>query len=146
MFDGISWIGVLVAGFVGTLSGGLWFGPKTFFPLWWRLMGHPEGSEIKPGGNVPMGVVFGATFLAQVVQAAAMAVVINLATRAGLTTSFGVVDGLLVGFVVGVGFAASAPLGHRLFGGHGFGVWALEVSNDVLNCVLMGGILAYAQA
>ena len=73
MFDGISWGGVLAAGFVGTLSGGLWFGPRTFFPLWWRLMGHPAGADIKPGGNVPMGVVFGATFLAQVVQAAVMA-------------------------------------------------------------------------
>mgnify|MGYP006302398343 FL=1 len=75
-----------------------------------------------------------------------MAVVINLAIRAGVSTSFGIVDGLVVGLVVGIGFAASAPLGHRLFGGHGFGVWALEVSNDILNCALMGGILAYAQA
>ncbi|NCA13992.1 MAG: hypothetical protein EBS89_07635 [Proteobacteria bacterium] len=46
----------------------------------------------------------------------------------------------------GGGFAAAAPLGHRLFGGHGFGVWALEVGNDVINCVLMGGILTYAQS
>ena len=146
MFDGISWGGVLAAGFVGTLSGGLWFGPRTFFPLWWRLMGHPAGADIKPGGNVPMGVVFGATFLAQVGQAAVMAVVINLAMRAGLSASFGIVDGLVVGLVVGGGFAAAAPLGHRLFGGHGFGVWALEVGNDVINCVLMGGILTYAQS
>jgi hypothetical protein len=109
-------------------------------------MGHPAGADIKPGGNVPMGVVFGATFLAQVVQAAVMAVVINLAMRAGLSASFGIVDGLVVGLVVGGGFAAAAPLGHRLFGGHGFGVWALEVGNDVINCVLMGGILTYAQS
>ncbi|NBT94097.1 MAG: hypothetical protein EBT47_03610 [Chloroflexi bacterium] len=51
----------------------------------------------------------------------------------------------IVGLVAGVGFTATAPLGHRLFGGHGFGVWALEVGNDILNCVLMGGILAYFQ-
>lgn len=146
MFDGISWIGVIAAGFVGTVSGGLWFGPKTFFPLWWRLMGYPRDSDRKPGGNVPMGVVFGSTFVAQVIQAGAMAVVIGLAARSGITTAFGVVDGLLVGLIVGVGFTASAPLGHRLFGGHGFGVWALEVSNDILNCMLMGGILAYAQS
>lgn len=146
MFDGISWIGVIAAGFVGTVSGGLWFGPKTFFPLWWRLMGYSRDSDRKPGGNVPMGVVFGSTFVAQVIQAGAMAVAIGLAARSGITTAFGVVDGLLVGLIVGVGFTASAPLGHRLFGGHGFGVWALEVSNDILNCMLMGGILAYAQS
>ncbi len=145
MLDGINWIGVVVAGVVGTVSGGLWFGPKTFFPLWWRLMGHEPGSTTNPGGNLSMGVVFGSTFVAQIVQAAAMAVVINLAIRAGIATSFGVVDGLIVGLVAGVGFTATEPLGHRLFGGHGFGVWALEVGNDILNCVLMGGILAYNQ-
>ena len=96
MLDGINWIGVVVAGVVGTVSGGLWFGPKTFFPLWWRLMGHEPGSTTNPGGNLSMGVVFGSTFVAQIVQAAAMAVVINLAIRAGIATSFGVVDGLIV--------------------------------------------------
>lgn len=137
---------MIVAGIVGTVSGSLWFGPKTFFPLWWRLIGHPPGTAVNPGGNLSMGIVFGSTFVAQIVQAAAMAVVINLAIRAGITTSLGVVDELLVGLVIGVGVAAAAPLGHRLFGGHGFGVWALEVGNDILNCVLMGGILAYTQA
>lgn len=146
MFDGINWIGVLVAGIAGTISGGLWFGPKTFFPLWWRLIGHPPGTAANPGGDLSMAVVFGSTFAAQVVQAAAMAVVINFAMRAGISTSFGVVDGLIVGLLVGVGFSSTAPLGHRLFGGHGFGVWALEVGNDIINCVLMGGILAYAQS
>lgn len=146
MFDGISWVGVIVAGVAGTVSGGLWFGPKTFFPLWWRLIGHPPGTASNLGGDLPMSVVFGSTFAAQIVQAIATAVVINLAIRSGITSSFGVADGAQVGLVVGIGFAAMAPLGHRLFGGHGFGVWALEVGNDILNCVLMGVILAYAQA
>ena len=146
MLDGISWVGVLVAGIAGAISGGLWFGPKTFFPLWWRLIGHPPGTAANPGGDLSMGVVFGSTIAAQMVQAAAMAVVINLAMRAGISASFGVVDGLVVGLLVGVGFAAASSLGHRLFGGHGFGVWALEVGNDILNCAMMGGILAYAQS
>jgi len=44
--------------------------------------------------------------------------------------------GLLIGLVI-----ATAALGHRLFGGHGFKVWMIEVGNDVLNCVIIGAIL-----
>lgn len=145
MFDGISWVGVIIAGVAGTVLGGVWFGPKTFFPLWWRLMGHEPGTTTNPGGNVPMGVVFGSTFVAQLVQATAMAVIVNIARHSTAFSAFGVIDGAVVGLVIGAGLVAMAPLGHRLFGGHGFGVWALEVSNDILGVILMGAIVTYMQ-
>lgn len=145
MFEDISWVGVLVAGIVSTGSGALWFGPKTFFPVWWRLIGHPPGTPANPGGDLSMVVVFGSTIAAQFVQALTMSVVINLAINAGFTASFGIVDGALLGLVVGGGIAAASSLSHRLFGGHGFAVWAIEVGNDVLNLVLMGAILGYFQ-
>jgi hypothetical protein len=142
MFTGISWVGVLCAGFAGTVVGGVWFGPKTFFPLWWRLIGHPPGTAANPGGNLSMAVVFGSTFLAQLLQAFAVAVIVNVARQSSVFPTFGVADGAMVGLAIGVGIAATAPLGHRLFGGHGFGVWALEVGSDLLGLVLMGAITA----
>jgi hypothetical protein len=45
-------------------------------------MGYSLGSNRKPGRNVPLELVFGAKFVVRIVQATAMAVVIDLAVRA----------------------------------------------------------------
>ena len=42
---------------------------------------------------------------------------------------------------MGVGFAATSSLGHRLMGGQGFVVWAIEVGGDIAALVAMGAIL-----
>lgn len=137
---GIHWPAVLASAVAAFISGGLWFGPKTFFPVWWKAMGRKEGEN--PGAGMNMAVVFGATFAAQLVQATALAVFIEGAREAAAAGSFGALDGAAIGLVAGLGLAAASSLSHRLFAGHGFKVWALEVSNDVLNLVLMGVILA----
>lgn len=129
----VHWVAVAVSALVGIASGAIWFGPKTFYPLWWKAMGHAEG-EI-PGAGMNMGIVFGSTFFAQFVQATGLALVISMLSE---PSGF---KGGIVGLVVGVGIAAASSLGHRLFGGHGFKVWAIEISNDVLNLFLMGIIL-----
>lgn len=129
----IHWVAVVVSALVGIASGAIWFGPNTFYPAWWRAMGRTE-NEV-PGDGLSMGIVFGSTFIAQFVQATGMALVITMVEE---PSGF---KGGLVGLVVGIGIAATASLGHRLFAGQGFKVWAIEVSNDVLNLVLMGIIL-----
>ena len=132
-FSNIHWVAVLVSGLVGIASGAIWFGPKTFYPAWWKAMGHPK--DHNPGEKMSMGVVFGSTFVAQFVQAIAMALILSSINHPTMG------KGALVGLVAGVGVAAASSLGHRLFGGQGFRVWGLEVSNDILNLVLMGAIL-----
>ncbi len=129
----IHWVAVLVSALVGIASGAIWFGPKTFYPAWWRAMGHADGEN--PGGKTNMGIVFGSTFAAQFVQATGMAFILSAFSN----LNFG--KGALTGLVAGVGIAAASSLGPRLFGGQGFRVWGLEVSNDILNLVLMGAIL-----
>lgn len=129
----IHWAAVVICALVGIASGALWFGPKTFYPVWWKEMGHTE-SEV-PGAGINMGIVFGSTFVAQFVQAFAMALLISGVSNPNLG------KGAIVGLVVGIGIAAASSLGHRLFGGAGFKVWAIEVSNDVLNLMIMGAIL-----
>ena len=129
----IHWAAVIVSAIVAIASGAIWFGPKTFYPVWSKAMGRSV--EDVPGAGMNMGVVFGSTFLAQFFQAFGMALVIGmLANPTGL-------KGAGVGLVVGIFIAGASSLGHRLFGGQGFKVWAIEVSNDVLNLVLMGIIL-----
>jgi hypothetical protein len=77
MFDfaAIPWLGVLICMIVAIVSGSLWFGPKTFFPIWWTGIGK-TGAQI-PGGGQNMGMVFGLTFVACFVQAVMMAVVLH---------------------------------------------------------------------
>jgi len=46
-----------------------------------------------------------------------------------------------VGFMLWFGFIAPTYLVNKLFAGHGFKVWAIEVGNHLLNFVLFGALL-----
>ena len=62
----INWLAVVLATVAAFVVGFVWFGPKTFFPVWWRAMGKsPE--DMAGGGN--MKVLFGSTIIAAFVQA-----------------------------------------------------------------------------
>jgi len=133
----LNWLAILVATLAAFAAGAIWFGPKTFFPLWWKLMG--KGPDTQPGSSGNMAVVFVSTFVAAFVEATAVASVIHFvaATDAG----FGTLQGGLTGLLLGIGLAAASSLSHRLFAGHGFRVWLIEVGSDVLNLTIMGLIL-----
>ena len=133
----INWISVVLAAVAGGIIGAIWFGPKTFFPTWWKLMG--KSPEENPGSE-SMGVTFGLTFAGAFVQALVMAVVIGLAeTATGGLDWFG---GLATGALLGVGFSAATSIGHKLFGGFGLKVWLLEVCQDIVSLAAMGAIIA----
>lgn len=133
----ISLVGVVAATVVAFISGAVWFGPKTFFPIWWRSMGKTEDST--PGQGHSMGVVFGSTFVGVIVQAVVMALVI---AKLDESSNVSPGQGALIGFVLGIGFAAAPSLSHRLFGQQGFKVWLIEVGSDVLNLTLIGLVIA----
>lgn len=133
VFSEIAWTAVLISALIGIASGAIWFGPRTFYPVWWKAMGRSEDQI--PGAGLSMAIVFGSTFISQFVQATALAFV--LTGMDGLNAASGFFGGL----VIGIGIAAASSLGHRLFGGHGFKVWAIEVGNDVLNLALMGLVI-----
>jgi hypothetical protein len=128
--------GIGLAALATFVSGFLWFGPRTFFPVWWRAMGRTE--PLNPA-EFNMAKVFGNTLVAILVQAFVCDVILT-AIRAG-QPSFSVGQGAAWGFHLGL-LAAAPSLSHRLFAGHGFKVWALEVGNDLLNFVMTGAILA----
>lgn len=136
-YSSIEWVGVLLAIVVNFTAGFLWFGPKTFYPVWMRAMGKAPNHN--PGETQNMAVVFGLTLVGTIVQAIVLALIFDLLSRAndGVTVMMGIGAGL----VVGIGVAATS-LGHRLFAEHGLKVWLLEVGSDVLNFTLMGFILS----
>ena len=127
--------------FLGVLAAyvfnAIWFGPKTFYPIWWKLSGNEPTTE--PGGQSPL-VLFGSTFLATLAQATTVAIFIEVATI--VDPNFGPFQGLAAGALLGAGIAAASSLSHRLFSRAGFAVWIIEVGQDIVSLAVMGLIIA----
>jgi hypothetical protein len=113
----------------------IWFGPKTFYPAWFKALGKPmpkrEEVNMSAKGQIAL---FGGTFAGQLASVLVLAVVIGLVP--GADWSIGALTGLGLGVV-----AAGSSLGHRLFSYQGFKVWIIEVAADVIGLMLAGAII-----
>jgi hypothetical protein len=136
-FSSIDFVAVLIAFLVSFVTGFLWFGPKTFFPVWWKAMGKTGD----PGEGADMKVVFASTAVAGLVSATGLALVFDVVARA--SGDLNALTGFTTGLIVGVFVMAAPALSHRLFAGNGFKVWLLEVGADVLAFALMGVALSF---
>ncbi len=138
-FSGLNLIGVLVAFIVSFISGGIWFGPKTFYPVWMKAKGVASG-QLNSNQNKP-AILFGGTIIGVLVQTLTLALIINSLQK--YQANLGILDGAGIGFALGVGIAMFASLSHRLFGGDSFKVWIIETSNDAINLTIAGAIIAF---
>lgn len=112
-----------------------WFNQKTFFPIWWKL----KGKTNEPGSaGHSMASLFGSTLVACVAQAATLALILGMYDG---ELTFGL--GAAYGALLGAGIAAASALGHRLFGGDGYAVWAIEVGADILGLALAGAVMTF---
>ena len=131
----LNWIAIAIAFVLFFVVGAIWFGPKTFYPTWVRLMGlTPE--ENQGLGHHGMPFVFGLTALGALVQVVALASIIHF-----VDPSMGALGGALTGLLVGVGFTAAGSLSHRLFSGQGIRVWLIEVGGDIVSLTLAGLVI-----
>ena len=137
-FSDLNLLGVIVAFFVSFISGAIWFGPKTFYPIWMKAKGNASG-QLTTSQNKPV-LLFGGTILGVLIQTLTLAVIIN---SLGKNIEVGVLDGAGVGFALGVGISMFSSLSHRLFGGESLKVWVIETSNDALNLTIAGAIIAF---
>jgi len=131
-----NWIAIGFATVAGIAVGSLWFGPRTFFPVWWKALG--KSPEEQPGTS-NMFAVFGLTALAVIAQAVILALVLNAVGMGGVDINW--FTGLSTGALLGVGFAAAPALSHKLFGGFRIWVWVLEAGQDIMSLAVMGAIL-----
>jgi hypothetical protein len=138
-FSDLNLVGVLIAFVVSFISGGIWFGPKTFYPIWMKARGIESG-QLNHQQNKP-ALLFGGTIIGLIFQTLTLAVIITSLQAAN--PDFSVVDGALVGAAVGIGIAAFASLSHRLFGGESLKVWVIETANDALNLTIAGAIITF---
>ena len=137
-FSDLNLLGVIVAFFVSFISGAIWFGPKTFYPIWMKAKGNASG-RLTTSQNKPV-LLFGGTILGVLIQTLTLAVIIN---SLGKNIEVGVLDGAGVGFALGVGISMFSSLSHRLFGGESLKVWVIETANDALNLTIAGAIIAF---
>ena len=137
-FSELNLLGVIVAFFVSFISGAIWFGPKTFYPIWMKAKGNASG-QLTTSQNKPV-LLFGGTILGILIQTLTLAVIIN---SLGKNIEIGVLDGAGVGFALGVGISMFSSLSHRLFGGESLKVWVIETANDAINLTIAGAIIAF---
>ena len=138
-FTGLNFIGILVAFGFSFVSGAIWFGPKTFYPIWMKERGIAS-SQLNSNQNKPV-LLFGGTILGVLLQTLTLGLIINSLQQAGI--DIGISDGAGIGLAIGVGIAAFASISHRLFGGENFKVWLIETANDALNLTVAGAIIAF---
>lgn len=138
-FTGLNIVGVIVAFGFSFVSGAIWFGPKTFYPIWMKGRGIQSG-QLDSNQNKPV-ILFGGTILGVLTQTVTLALIINSLQHAG--TDIGISDGAGIGFALGVGISMFASLSHRLFGGDSLKVWLIETANDAINLTVAGAIIAF---
>ena len=99
-FSELNLLGVIVAFFVSFISGAIWFGPKTFYPIWMKAKGNASG-QLTTSQNKPV-LLFGGTILGVLIQTLTLALIIN---SLGKNIEIDVVGGAGIGFALGVGIS-----------------------------------------
>lgn len=138
-FSEINFIGILVAGVITFISGGIWFGPKTFYPIWMKERGIASG-QLTANQNKP-ALLFGGTLIAIFIQMITLGAIIS--SLQANNPDFSVASGALVGLALGVGVSMFSALSHRLFGGENLKVWIIETANDAINYTIAGAVIAF---
>jgi len=135
----LNFVGILVAFGFSFVSGAIWFGPKTFYPIWMKARGIKDG-QLTSNQNKPV-ILFGGTIVGVLLQTLTLGLIINSLQLNN--PDLGILDGAGVGFALGVGIGMFASLSHRLFGGENFKVWIIETANDAINLTVAGAIIAF---
>ncbi len=130
----VNWLAVVVCVIVSMITGSIWYNPKTFFPIWWKVVGKGE----QPGME-NMAMTWGLTVLSSFVQAMAMWFMVD--AMGGMMGGASAMTGASTGFMLWLGFVAPTNLVNKLFAGHGLKIWAIEAGNHLVNFLLFGAIL-----
>ena len=136
-FSGLNFIAIVAAFGFCFVSGAIWFGPKTFYPIWMKERGIASG-QLTAQQNKP-ALLFGGTILGLLIQLFVLALIINSLAGQGEATA---AQGAKVGLALGVGISMFSSLSHRLFGGESLKVWLIETASDGINLTIAGAIIA----
>ena len=144
IFSQFNLLAVLVSSIVCFIIGAVWFGPKTFYPIWMKALGREVPTErVKMTGGETL-LMFGGTYVAALIQVSTLGIIVA-AARLLHPVTWG--TGLFLGFLFSVGLGAFASLSHRMFAQpdakvyKSLKVWLIEVGQDVVCLTIAGAIL-----
>jgi hypothetical protein len=149
ILSSVNWLAVFVASLSSFVIGAVWFGPKTFYPVWKKLLGQEIPAERVQMSGGETALMFGGTWLGGFIQALALWVI--MAVIHALYGKASLLDGATYGFFFSVALGSFASLGHRMFGQPDFKiykslkVWLIESGQDVVALTVAGMILAAFQ-
>ena len=135
---GLNAWGVVIGFIVTFVSGGIWFGPKTFYPVWFKEKGLPLPTREEAKSPI---YLFGGTIVSVIIEVMTIGIIVT--SLQAHQPNIGILDGAGIGFTLGFGIAAINSLPHRLFSHESYKVWIIECSNDVINMTLVGAIIAF---
>jgi hypothetical protein len=131
MVVGINFWAVLVAAFVNFVLGGLWYSPLLFVKPWLAMSGV---SKEVFDASIAKGIVVEA--ISSLVMAFVLAMAIPAVGAVGLAT------GLLIGFLLWLGFVATVLLGQITHEHKPFGYFAINAGYRLVAMLAMGATLA----
>jgi Protein of unknown function (DUF1761) len=105
-FSSVNWLAVVACVVASMIIGAVWFGPKTFFPIWWKAIGKSD-SEDSSGSTLSMGLTWGLILLSSFVQAVFMSLFVN--AMGSLTGGATLASGATAGFLLWLGFVRRPP-------------------------------------
>ncbi|HEY2980573.1 MAG TPA: DUF1761 domain-containing protein [Anaerolineales bacterium] len=137
-FSSINWLAVVAGVLASMIIGSIWFGPKGFYPAWWKAIGKTDKDA--PGDQSTGGMVstWGLVVLASFIQAVFMNLMVNAigSVSGGVTLA----SGAMAGFLLWLGFVAPSSLTNKLFADQRK-AWLYEVGNHLVTYVVMGAIM-----
>lgn len=133
----VDWIAALVAGLVGYALGALWYSPLMLGRPWQRYMGwHDRTAEERKALQKRAAPAYGASFVAWLVMAVVLAVLIGWADPTGW------VDGAAVGALAWLGFVATTGITQNLFHSRSMGLFLVDGGYQLVSMMVMGAIIA----
>lgn len=131
-FPQINILAAIVGAVITMVLGMAWYSPMLFGNRWLKLIG--KTMEQLQGQNAPVIYLF--TFVGYLIAALVLAVVVKLF---GANT---LVDGVIAGGVVWLGFVATSTYTYTTFEGPPKGVWAIYMGYQLIAFGIMGALLA----
>jgi len=136
-FGPVNYLAVLVAAIAAMVIGFLWYSPALLGPAWMNAKGidpkdPAQVEKMKKGA----AVLYAATFIAVLITATALAVVINRVNAD--STPLG---GIKWAVLVWLGFVATVQFTANLFGNRNRTLFLIDGGHQLISYIVMGAIL-----
>ena len=135
----VDYMAVIVAAVASMAVGFLWYSPLVLGKPWMKLKGYTPASLKK--AQQEMGKLYGISFVAALVTAFVLLHVITLSQDFyGLSK---IQTGLTTAFWIWLGFIMPVQLADEIFGGHKWGLLAINTGYQLTSILVMAVAIAY---